>query len=58
MKEEENVVAFSFRVDEIINTTRGLGEEIKDSIIVQFFKRSLPLIFDAKVSTIEEMKDL
>jgi hypothetical protein len=45
-------------VDEIVNTIRGLGEKVEEPMIVQNVLRSLPLIFDAKVSTIEEMKDL
>jgi hypothetical protein len=45
-------------VDEIVNTIRGLGEKVEELMIVQKVLRSLPLIFDAKVSSIEEMKDL
>jgi hypothetical protein len=45
-------------VDEIVNTIRGLGEKVEESMIVQKVLRSLPLRFDAKVSSIEEMKDL
>jgi hypothetical protein len=35
MKEDENIVAYLLRVYEIINTIIGLGEEIKESVIVQ-----------------------
>jgi hypothetical protein len=35
-----------------------LGEEIKESIIVQKVLRSLPMIFDPKISTLEERTDL
>ncbi|KAH9293136.1 hypothetical protein KI387_041660 [Taxus chinensis] len=58
MKDEENVAAYLLRVDEVVNAIRGLGENIEESIIVQKILRSLPLRFDAKVSAIEEMKDL
>jgi hypothetical protein len=58
MKDEENVAAYFLRVDEIVNTIRGLGEKVEEPMIVQKVLRSLPLIFDAKVSSIEEMKDL
>jgi hypothetical protein len=58
MKDEENVVIYFLQVDEIINTIRGLGEKVEQPMIVQNFVRSLPLIFDAKVFGIEEMKDL
>ena len=34
MKEEENIVEYFQRVDEIVNSIRALGEEIKDKIIV------------------------
>ena len=58
MKGEENVVAYLLEVDEIINTIRGLGEKVEESMLMQKVLRSLHLRFDAKVSTIEEMKDL
>jgi hypothetical protein len=58
MKDEENVASYLLCVDEIVNTIRGLGEMVEESMIVQKVLRSLPLIFDAKVSAIEEMKDL
>jgi hypothetical protein len=35
-----------------------LGEEIKESIIVQKVLRSLPMIFDPKISALEERADL
>jgi hypothetical protein len=34
MKEDENIVAYFLRVDEIVNAIIGLGEEIKESVIV------------------------
>jgi hypothetical protein len=58
MKDEENVAAYLLCVDEIVNTIRGLGETVAEPMIVKKVLRSLPLIFDAKVSAIEEMKDL
>jgi hypothetical protein len=58
MKDEENVAAYFLRVDEIVNTIRGLGEKVEEPMIVQKVLRSLPLRFDSKVSVIEEMKDL
>jgi hypothetical protein len=36
----------------------GLGEEIKESVIVQKVLRSLPMIFDPKISALEERVDL
>jgi uncharacterized lipoprotein YehR (DUF1307 family) len=49
MKDEENVASYLLHVDEIVNTIRGLGETVEESMIVQKVLRSLPLIFDAKV---------
>jgi uncharacterized lipoprotein YehR (DUF1307 family) len=43
MKEEENIAEYFQRVDEIVNSIRALGEEIKDKIIVQNVLRSLPM---------------
>jgi hypothetical protein len=58
MKEEENIAEYFQRVDEIVNSIRALGEEIKDKIIVQKVLRSLPMRYDAKVSTLEDREDL
>ena len=41
-----------------MNIIRGLGEKIKEPIIVQKILRSLPMRFDSKISTIEERIDL
>jgi hypothetical protein len=41
-----------------VNTIKGLGEEIKDSVIVQKVLRSLPMRFDPKISSLEEREDL
>jgi hypothetical protein len=54
MKEDENIVAYFLRVDETVNEIIGLGEEIKESVIVQKVLRSLPMRFDPKISTLEE----
>jgi hypothetical protein len=45
-------------VDDIVNTIRGLGEDIEETIIVQKVLRSLPSRFNPKISTIEELMDL
>jgi hypothetical protein len=58
MKEDENIAAYFLRVDEIVNAIIGLGEEIKESVIVQKVLRSLPMRFDPKISTLEERSDL
>ncbi|XP_043710393.1 uncharacterized protein LOC122659335 [Telopea speciosissima] len=57
MAEDETIEAYMLRVNEAINAIRGLGEEIKDPVIVKKVLRSLPPRFDSKVSAIEEAKD-
>lgn len=52
MKDEEKIVAY------LVNSLRGLREEVKENEIVQKVLRSLPNCFDAKVCAIEELKDL
>ena len=54
MKEEENIAEYFQRVDEIVNSIRALGEEIKDKIIVQNVLISSPMRYDSKVSTLED----
>jgi hypothetical protein len=58
MNEKEDIATYLLRVDEVVNAIRGLGEEVKESLVVQKVLRSLPLRYDAKVSTIEETRDL
>jgi hypothetical protein len=58
MKEDGNIVAYFLRVDETVNAIIGLGEEIKESVIVQKVLRSLPMRFNAKISALEERLDL
>ena len=58
MREEEHIAGYLLRVDEIVNTIRGLEENLDDKLIVQTALRSLPLRYDAKVSTIEDRKHL
>ena len=58
MKEDEDIAAYLQRVDEVVNTIRGLGEVIEESKVVENVLRSLPIRFDSKVSAIEEIKDL
>jgi ribosome-binding factor A len=54
MKEDENFATYFLRVDETVNAIIGLGEQIKESIIVQKVLRSLPMRFDPKISALEE----
>jgi hypothetical protein len=52
MSEYENVTGFFLRVYETVNTMKGLGENIEETIIVKKVLRSLPSRLDAKFSSI------
>ena len=58
MDDEENIASYFLRVAEVVNSLKGLDENIEESTIVQKVLRSLPDRFDSKISTIEEIKDL
>ena len=58
MDDEEDIASYFLRVAEVVNSLKGLGENIEESTIVQKILRSLPDRFDSKVSAIKEMKDL
>jgi hypothetical protein len=53
MKEEEKIAEYFQRLDEIVNSIRVLGEEIKEKNIVQKVMISLPMRYDDQVSTLE-----
>jgi hypothetical protein len=58
MNEKEDIATYLLRVDELVNAIRGFGEELDESLVVQKVLRSLLLKNDAKVSAIEETRDL
>ena len=58
MKEEENIAKYILRLDEIDNSIRGIGWEIKEKEVVDKVLRTLPRKYDSKVSTLEERDDL
>jgi hypothetical protein len=58
MKEDGNIATQFLRVDEIVNEIIGLGQEIKEFVIVQKVLRTLPMRFDPKISTLEERADI
>jgi uncharacterized lipoprotein YehR (DUF1307 family) len=49
MNEEENIVAHLLRVDEIVNSIKGLGEDVEETSIVHKVHRSLPSRFNPKI---------
>jgi hypothetical protein len=53
MKEDKNIATYFLRVDETVNEIIGLGEEIEEIVIVQKVIRSLPMIFNPKISVLE-----
>jgi hypothetical protein len=58
MNENEDIATYILRVDEVVNVIRGLGEDIDELLVVQKVLRPLLLKYDAKVSAIEETRDL
>ena len=58
MDENETIAAYFLRVDEVVNTMRGLGEKIENLVVVRKVLRSLPMKFNAKVSVLEDRSDL
>jgi hypothetical protein len=58
MNETKDIETYLLRVDEVFNAIRGLGEDLNESLVVQKVLRSLLLKYDAKVSAIEETRDL
>ena len=56
--EEQTSVAYFHRIDELINTIRGLGEDGDKNVKVQRVLRNLPIRFNPNVCVIEEMRNL
>ena len=58
MSEDESFDSFYSKLNEVVVNKFNLGEKTEDSKIVRKILRSLPENFRAKVTTIEESKDL
>ena len=58
MEEDESFDEFYAKLKDIVNSTFNLGETIPESKIVRKVLRSLPERFHAKITTIEELKDI
>jgi hypothetical protein len=58
MKEDETIGKYFSRVEEMVNAMKALGETIDEPSLVQKILRSLPDMFNPKVSAIEELNDL
>jgi hypothetical protein len=58
MDEDETISKYLLRIEELVNTMKGLGETIHESFLVQKILRCLLDRFNSKISTIEEINDL
>ena len=58
MEEDESFDEFYAKLKDIVNSTFNLGETIPKPKIVRKVLRSLPERFHAKITTIEESKDI
>jgi len=58
MNGDESIEEYMHRVNEIINSIRGLGEKIEYFVIVKKVLHSLPDKYNSKVSSIEQAKDM
>ena len=58
MKEDESFDEFYAKLKDIVNLTFNLGETIPEPKIMRKVLRSLPERFHAKITTIEESKDI
>ena len=58
MEEDETFDEFYAKLKDIVNSAFNLGECIVESKIVTKILRSLPKRFHAKITTIEEVKDI
>ena len=58
MKEDESFDEFYVKLKDIVNSVFNLGETIPEPNIVRKVLRSLPERFHAKITTIEESKDI
>ena len=44
--EDEDIASYIIRVDQLVNTIRGLGEEVEEDIVVRKVLRTLPKTFN------------
>ncbi|KAM3323876.1 hypothetical protein P3S67_005027 [Capsicum chacoense] len=58
MKDSETIEKFSNKLMKVVNQIRLMREELTDSRIVEKVLVSLPELFEAKISSLEDLKDL
>ena len=49
MKDEEEITTYILPIDEFVNTIRGLGEEVDESLVAQKILSILPKRFNPKI---------
>ena len=54
MKEEEDICPYFERIDTIVNVVRGLGYDVLDDEILDNVLRTLPMVYNPKVSTLKD----
>ena len=57
MEENEMFMDFYTRLNDIVNSTQGLGDKIPESKVCAKILRSLPERFNSKVTAIQELRD-
>jgi hypothetical protein len=58
MKDEENISEYFERVDNIVNEIRGFRVEVSDNELVEKVLRTLPILYNSKVSSLEDRENL
>ena len=56
MKEDENIMTYFCTLDGVVKFIRGMGEKLEDPIVVKKVLRSLPNMYDPKLSALEESR--
>jgi hypothetical protein len=54
MNEDENIISYFLRLDRITNIIKGLGDDMKEHVIVKKVLIFLPMIFGMMISSLEE----
>ena len=54
MNEDEDIATCILRVDQLLNTIKGLSEEVDEAIVVRKILKSLLKRFNPKISALEE----
>jgi hypothetical protein len=58
MKDEENISEYFEIVDNIVNAIIGLGVEVSYNELDEKILRTLPILYNPKVSTLEDRENL